>query len=1625
MSKKFKSQASSSRAAASAFGSFGGFSGGLSSEGKEPSALTYIAVPPDLSRIAEQQVVIAFKNLLKKDDITRLKALEELRDHISTVEKKKGTLDDGFLDAWVRIYPRLSIDLSRRVRQIAHPIQGTISGLVGKRIVPTLPKVIGAWIAGIYDNDKPVHRAALESFTKVFATEEKRNNVWRIYQSSILDFVDDVILHQTALTLSDERTVKRDDAEGKYARVAGAAILLFNRVLGNSSDGDLQKNLPEIENLLASKSLWALCHHDDPYVRRSIYILLRSAVSREPGWIDWKTLSSAVIGKSLSLQQIGSATELSESLLFLTSLRPQIWTDDYTGKSSASRRLRQYMQKGSQGGHSNFWSNLDQLLRIVPQEVLAGADKATADHGITCTSATALTEALQEGLNSREEPRSNLAIGWRSYTQIGIWLATLIPQEEKSEFIAKRMSPLVVHYVQIDPELTQWSLPDQSAQGICVEYVSTLASTDKAQELQSLCTSLSDGLLESVKLSSPEQSKDFRESQDSICAQSQRLLALKSAVLSRVADTEVEPQVLEVFERTSTSLLEGCLEVLRTRNGKPYGAAATVVECVRSLPFVAKKSQDLQSFVQNDAPELLLSPSADRLISIILECREWDGFASSFEKVVERALALEPEQSNVHVLQSLLSSLDFNAVEHKEKLKSLVVRALGKACQGSHAHWPIITAVLQNKTSHGDLMNQIFLSLIEALSSDDKVFDALHGLSHIGKSAPSSVREFQNGALGSKLAGKLLFLTESPSEEVASLTSALLKSLKESGVGDTSAKSGIEILQHGFSHVDEESLSIESLLAIAEELLPGLTAEGAAGTVKDILPSRSSWEESLTPFLQLPPRPSTAITSPLGGAVHLIQRDLSDSFKALWPTIPRDSEHRSSAFRLAIFTISILSTSKLLKHLDQEDLETLFHFLPLAIQLIDDDLSIENCNGISGLELADQREEYMEIVFAGRKVVGNWIRDNEPVTFAPEKTVSSLCAEFWETRLEELKGTSPLDYRVGEAFVKIMAVADSLPKSKLPEDVAKICREARTANLIRSASWFAVLRSSILSNPIGNRICNELVADSTGLKPQDSSQGGLRKLALLNILLSGEEDVVSSIPTQRLVFLTKNLIECLQSDSMSLGLKSEVIQTLSLVLPALGEIYGSHWEESMAILNSVLQGTNGGEEALPLLVSSFRLFARLKSISESDSNDDVQDAWSDRKAGLFNALASTIDTFDSSTTFHQPRDVAVDLLRRLINTIPVDNLEDVSETFHLLTAHSRAVQRTAYTLLHHYIPHAQEKVSFEVALSKTAVSLPDELISLLLEPPTMQMVSAAYGDDKMWTSMRSYLLSWKVVFDHFSNASLPVQEYYMSSIRENNILIPLLEFTFDFLQKSYGKMIDASKLDIRSFEPDESESAEKETQWLLVHLYYLCLRYSANMTKNWWIDTKKRIKGPVEIWTERYISPLVVEDALKSVTDWIATQDANEERALEVKISPKTGEIIASIPVDEESPPVAISITLPPAYPLQPALVVGRSRVLVDEKKWKSWLLTIQGVIMFANGNLVDGLLAFRRNVQGALKGQSECAICYSVISTDMQTPNKRCATCKNTFHSVCLFRWFKSSNQSTCPLCRNNFVYV
>ena len=132
----------------------------------------------------------------------------------------------------IKVYPRTSIDNSRRVRQLAHVLQGEIALSCGKRIARYMPQAVGSWLLGVYDNDKTVSRAAQASFKLVFPSEEKYNGVWKIYQSDIVKFGRNVIEHETPNTLSDERTTSPDDANTKYYRTLGAIILAVTRLIG-------------------------------------------------------------------------------------------------------------------------------------------------------------------------------------------------------------------------------------------------------------------------------------------------------------------------------------------------------------------------------------------------------------------------------------------------------------------------------------------------------------------------------------------------------------------------------------------------------------------------------------------------------------------------------------------------------------------------------------------------------------------------------------------------------------------------------------------------------------------------------------------------------------------------------------------------------------------------------------------------------------------------------------------------------------------------------------------------------------------------------------------------------------------------------------------------------------------------------------------------------------------------------------------------------------------------------------------------------------------------------------------------------------------------------------------------
>ena len=106
MSKKvFKSQASSSRAVSGAFGADGtrfGSSIGTPAFGAVASSpLSYVYEPPDLTGFSDPNVVVAFKNLQKKDSTTKSKALEDLQSYVSLLGTDAGGVEEVMLTAWV------------------------------------------------------------------------------------------------------------------------------------------------------------------------------------------------------------------------------------------------------------------------------------------------------------------------------------------------------------------------------------------------------------------------------------------------------------------------------------------------------------------------------------------------------------------------------------------------------------------------------------------------------------------------------------------------------------------------------------------------------------------------------------------------------------------------------------------------------------------------------------------------------------------------------------------------------------------------------------------------------------------------------------------------------------------------------------------------------------------------------------------------------------------------------------------------------------------------------------------------------------------------------------------------------------------------------------------------------------------------------------------------------------------------------------------------------------------------------------------------------------------------------------------------------------------------------------
>ncbi|KAL8867408.1 MAG: hypothetical protein Q9174_005685, partial [Haloplaca sp. 1 TL-2023] len=1178
----------------------------------------------------------------KKDSTTKAKALEDLQQHVEGLEKATG-VEDGVLEAWIKVYPRTSIDTARRVRQLAHQVNGTIAHRSGKAFAKHMPNIVGPWLAGIFDSDKSAARAAHTSFQLVFRTEEKVKNVWVVYLGSILQYCSDALFKETENTLSDERTTSPDDAAAKYTRVATAAIYTIRQIIVDEvPNSALHKEQDSLSGILNRKEFWKFASSADPSVRRAIYRLLRTSVEKEVEVQNLEAVSNGVLVSSLSLNQATSALDYARALASLTESYPTLWTDHYTGtgKKTATKRVCQFLAKGSQGAPAQYWDEIKTVLNHVPIAVLLPGGDSFQD-GFN------VVEALRDGATTRDEPRLNQLALWTAYTDLVKRLLTH-PGFESIRLIETAIVPIVRQYIAPSRETSQWTVSASQHQVCLVALQITLTFP---QTLIDMWRALSATMIQDVQTSLPEQAKDFSKSQDAVSSKASRFYGLQLAVKR----LDMAQEIREAMVETAVSEIESATALLEARNGKPYGAASLIVTAIQSLPMLLShggiKSALIKLITIQDG-ERLCSPAGPHMIELLPFLKDILDVDACYRRFLMAVLEAKDGPPNQKALQRLVASPCLACVARDQQVLLSLTSEIRRLVISEGEEHGLLGTAIANPDAPSELSQGILTRMLDDLSLDQTRSAGLQGFQIVAKHNKDAIRAFEASSNGSALLSNVMSLAESTDGTTSLMAKNLSEMLQDTSFADAPDDSQklIKIIHQGFDTIETSSLSIALLVDLAKKTVEKCQEQDKAAIATQLLPTEVQWNEALRSIITLRPNPSLAMTNPLGNTIHIIDQPLTAE------PVVYDENGRSRAYRLFCYTSVLLNATDVLEHATLERTSCTVKFLALVNQVANDHLSIQSSCSLWEVESIESEEEIIDIISETQRLMASWLADHTLFGIVTDKVLPTL--------LEDSRGREANAYYSSRAYTSIMSELIELHTDSgtgVRSDEIKQMR--KTSDVFRAVA----ILSTIQDIAALTRLFNELLADMTGSDLSNLANGnGVHDVMLMNSILDRQDfvEILPSIPKQRLVFFVqhvcKHLADFIESDASSepqslptglhLVMVSDIMRTLRHLLSVLGETYGSFWEEIVEVLGKIWSiDKELSDEHLPLVHASLRMHAMLLKLGSQEANDDLVDALRDRKQSLGNGLMKLLYALQGADDeSHQPRAIVHELLARQV-----------------------------------------------------------------------------------------------------------------------------------------------------------------------------------------------------------------------------------------------------------------------------------------------------------------------------------------------------------------------------------------
>ncbi|ORY78237.1 hypothetical protein BCR37DRAFT_388958 [Protomyces lactucae-debilis] len=621
-------------------------------------------------------------------------------------------------------------------------------------------------------------------------------------------------------------------------------------------------------------------------------------------------------------------------------------------------------------------------------------------------------------------------------------------------------------------------------------------------------------------------------------------------------------------------------------------------------------------------------------------------------------------------------------------------------------------------------------------------------------------------------------------------------------------------------------------------------------------------------------------------------------------------------------------------------------------------------------------------------------------------------------RIQASRGSRPMNfYKANLLYKELCRLREQGISTEDAERVYIECSEGDDSFLPVFACSVAlneVLFKSQKASYARNKLASDLTRDA-------QSPEALRQMWLLYALLPEPSEVSGPLlPRQRAVFLLQALLKANVDDAL------HTYARLTLLLRFFEELkteYGSFWVLAVELVQHSLQKAQDG--SVPLQYAASKAYSWLKSNSES--NDDLSEAYQYAKKDLEFCVAKLFVAILETHLQGQASTLVTLLVARLARGVSnaVLQSEDVSSRMPVaLLSPFVHIQLTAAHIQAAALVSERDSMILATTLTKEYeqldVGVSPALLSIVLDSPVMDEEGVDVIPDPLPTNLRGYLLAWKCLYGYFENVPLRMKVKLVKDLEDADVLEPLLALIFVALGVDTPKPKDISKIEKLTLDHGFN-NGQGELQAYAAHLYCLCLIHTPNLVRSWWIACKDRVlTANIETFTEKYYSNLLIQSELASVhSDNIrkAIQDDN----LEVRLSNLGRDVIVEYTVDDQT--MQMAIKLPANFPLRKVTVEGLQKIGVKDAQWRGWLLSSQAVLTAHNGTILDAIVQFQKNVSLHFEGIEDCSICFSVLAVeDRSLPTKRCATCKHLFHGSCLYKWFKSSAQATCALCRSSF---